>query len=83
MKKLFLAIRHKLIHGILEQAVKEGKISTNVATQATTPKVPKHRGDYFEIEEIVKIGKALDEQLFKWSVFKYLLIDTTPEGARF
>lgn len=70
---------HRLIHAILEQAVKEGIIQFNPADGATPPKQPKHEADFFEIEDVIRIREVLLKEPLKWRVIVYLLIDT---GAR-
>lgn len=70
---------HRLIHGILKQAVSENLISRNPADFATPPKVPKREAEFFEIEEVIAIGKALSEEPLKWQAITNLMIDT---GAR-
>ncbi|GLC79210.1 site-specific integrase [Lacrimispora brassicae] len=70
---------HRLIHAILAQAVKEGIIHFNPADGATPPKQPKHEADFFEIDDVIRIRKALHEESLKWQAIVFLLIDT---GAR-
>ena len=67
---------HSFIHAVLEQAVKEGCINRNIADQATPPKAKKHEAEFFEIEDILKIKAALDNEPFKYRLATYLLIDT-------
>lgn len=67
---------HSFIHTVLEQAVKEGCINRNIADQATPPKNPKHEAEFFEVEEILKIKAALDQEPMKYRIATYLLIST-------
>jgi integrase len=70
---------HRLIHTILKQARKERVVTTNAAEEATPPKVQKNEAAFFEIEEIIAIRKALNEQAMHWRTATMLFIDT---GAR-
>lgn len=70
---------HRLMHSILQQALSEKIISRNPADFATKPKVPKHEADFFEIDDVIRIGKALSQEPLKWRIITHLLIDT---GAR-
>lgn len=70
---------HKLIHSVLQQATSENIIQKNPADFAKPPKVSKHEADFFEINEVIAIGKALAKEQLKWQAITNLLIDT---GAR-
>lgn len=70
---------HRLIHAILQQAVKEGLVIRNVAESATPPKSPKKEAEFFEIDEVIAIGQALKMEPIKWQAITNLLVDT---GAR-
>ena len=67
---------HSFISSVLEFAVKKGFLNRNVALQATPPKKPKNEAEFFEIEEILAIKKALDTEPLKYRLATYLLIDT-------
>lgn len=67
---------HSFIHTVLEQAVKEGCINRNIADQATPPKNQRHEAEFFEIDEILKIKSALDQEPMKYRIATYLLIST-------
>ena len=70
---------HRFIHSVLAQAVKEGHLQNNVCDRATPPEVPKHEAEFFELEEVLAISKALQEAPIKWQAIVNLLVDT---GAR-
>ena len=70
---------HRLLHAIFAQALKEGYVSRNIVEMTTPPKAPKHEAKFFEIEEVIAIGKALKTEPLKWQAITELMIDT---GAR-
>ena len=67
---------HNFIHAVLEKAMREGCVSQNIADRVTPPKMDKHEAEFFELEEILKIKEALDEEPFKYRVATYLLMET-------
>ena len=67
---------HSFISSVLEFGVKKGFLNRNVALQATPPKKPKTEAEFFEIDEILKIKEALNEEPLKYRLATYLLIDT-------
>lgn len=67
---------HALIHAIMSLAHKEGFVNQNIADFATPPKVSKKEAEFFEIDEVIAIGKALHEEALKWQVITNLLVDT-------
>lgn len=67
---------HSFICSVLEFAVKKGFINRNVALQATPPKKPKAEAEFFEIDEILRIKEALEDEPLKYRLATYLLIDT-------
>lgn len=70
---------HRLIHVVLEQAVKEGLIPFNVADRVTLPKVTHKEVSYFQPEQVAAIRDALDNEPIKWKTMVHLLLIT---GAR-
>jgi len=70
---------HRLIHTILEQAVKEMIIQYNVAEKATAPNYKRKEARHYEIEDIQNIVYYLEKEPLKWQVALNLLIYT---GAR-
>lgn len=67
---------HSFISSVLEFAVKKGFLNRNIALQATPPKKTKTEAEFFEIDEILTIKKALDNEPLKYRLATYLLIDT-------
>ena len=53
---------HRLIHTVLEQAVKEGLIPFNPASRVDLPKVKKHEVNYFSTETVARIREALETE---------------------
>ena len=51
---------HRLIHTVLDQALKEGLVAVNVADRATPPKVEQKDVNYFQPEQVVSIREALE-----------------------
>jgi integrase len=70
---------HRVIHMIFAQAVKEHIFMYNIADTATPPKADKHEAEFFELEDVLMIRDALQQQPLKWQAITDLLIDT---GAR-
>lgn len=70
---------HRLIHSVLEMAVKEGVIPYNVADRVTLPKATKKEIECFQPEEIARIRDALEREPLKWKTLTHLLLIT---GAR-
>lgn len=70
---------HRLIHVVLEQAVKEGLIPFNVADRVTLPKVTRKEVAYFQPEQVAAIRDALENEPIKWKTLVHLLLIT---GAR-
>ena len=70
---------HRLIHTVLEQAVKEGLIPFNPASRATLPTVKKKNVNYFSASTVVAIRDALEEEPMKWKTLVHLYMIT---GAR-
>lgn len=70
---------HRLIHTVLDQAVKEGLVPYNVADRATLPKVQKKEVNYFQPEQVAAIRDALEEEPLKWKTLAHLFLIT---GAR-
>lgn len=53
---------HRLIHTVLEQAVREGLIPFNPADKVERPKVEDKDAHFFRIKEIRAIKKAMREE---------------------
>ena len=70
---------HRLIHTVLDQAVKEGLVAVNVADRSTPPKVEQKDVNYFQPEQVAAIREALEEEPIKWRTLVHLLLIT---GAR-
>ena len=70
---------HRLIHTVLEQAVKEGLVPFNVASRATLPKASQKKANYFSETTVVAIRDALEEEPAKWKMLVHLYMIT---GAR-
>lgn len=70
---------HRLIHTVLEQAVKEGLIPFNPADRVELPKAERKEVNYFQAEEVKAIAEALQTEPIKWQTMTHLLLIT---GAR-
>ena len=70
---------HRLIHTVLEMAVKEGLIPFNPADRVTLPKVVKKEIECFQPEEVAAIREALETEPLKWKALTHMLLIT---GAR-
>ena len=70
---------HRLIHTVLQQAVKERLIPFNPASLAELPKAEKKEVQYFQPEEIAAIRDALELEPLKWKTLTHLFLIT---GAR-
>ena len=70
---------HRLIHTVLDQALKEGLVTVNVADRATPPKVEQRDVNYFQPEQVAAIREALELAPLKWKTLVHLLLIT---GAR-
>ena len=70
---------HRLIHTVLDQAVKEGLVAVNVADRATPPKMEQKDVNYFQPEQVAAIREALEQEPVKWKTLVHLLLIT---GAR-
>ena len=70
---------HRLIHTVLDQALKEGLVAVNVADRATPPKMEQKDVNYFQPEQVVSIREALELEPIKWRTLVHLLLIT---GAR-
>lgn len=70
---------HRLIHTVLDQALKEGLVAVNVADRATPPKMEQKDVNYFQPEQVTAIREALEQEPVKWRTLVHLLLIT---GAR-
>ena len=70
---------HRLIHTVLDQALKEGLVAVNVADRATPPKMEQKDVNYFQPEQVAEIREALEQEPVKWKTLVHLLLIT---GAR-
>lgn len=70
---------HRLIHTVLEQAVKEGLIPFNPANRVELPKAERKEVNYFQADEVKAIAEALQAEPIKWQTITHLLLIT---GAR-
>lgn len=67
---------HAFIRSVLNIAVKEKLIYENVALDVTPPVIQKSEAEFFELDEVLTIKAALDNEPLKYRVATYLLIDT-------
>lgn len=67
---------HRFIHTVLDQAEREMLVPYNAAAKATPPKLPKHKADYFQPEQIAEILDKLEEEPIKWRTITHLLLVT-------
>ncbi len=70
---------HRLIHTVLEQALKEGLVIFNAADRVTLPKAERKEVSYFQISEVIAIREALELEPIKWKTITHLFLIT---GAR-
>ena len=70
---------HRLIHTVLDQALKEGLVAVNVSDRSTPPKVSQRDVNYFQPEQVTAIREALETEPIKWRTLVHLLLIT---GAR-
>lgn len=70
---------HRLISVVLEQAVKEGLVSFNVASRAVLPKMERKEVTYFQPAQVSAIREALEDEPIKWQTITHLFLIT---GAR-
>lgn len=70
---------HRLIHTVLEQAMREGLIPVNPADRVTLPKAEHKEVNYFQPEQVHAIREALEAEPIKWKTLTHLLLIT---GAR-
>lgn len=72
---------HRLIHAILEQAVREGVAVFNCADRVESPKREKHDPAYFQPEEIKAILEASDAEPEQWRLLiRFLLASGCRRG---
>ena len=67
---------HKFIHAVLKQAKREKVVRENVSEDALPPSVKKKKADFFEIDEIISIREALENEPLKYRIMVYLLVDS-------
>lgn len=65
---------HRVIHSVLEMAVKENLIPYNPAARALPPKSIAPKADYLEIEQVTHIMNLLEDEPLKWRTIVNLLI---------
>ncbi len=70
---------HRLIHTVMEQAIKEGMIPYNPADRVMLPRAEHKEVNYFQPEQIAAIREALKEEPFRWQMLTHMLLIT---GAR-
>ena len=70
---------HRLISTVLDQALKDGLVSVNVAERATLPKLKHKEVDFYEPETLISILDALEDEPIKWRVLVHLFVMS---GAR-
>lgn len=70
---------HRLISSVLEQAVKEGLVPSNIAHRADPPKVTKKDVNYFQPDQVKDIISAAENEPINKRMFIHLLLVT---GAR-
>ena len=67
---------HRLIRTILAQAEKEMLVPYNAAAKATPPKPAKQAANYFQVNDVIRIREALEQEPLKWKVATHLLLIT-------
>jgi integrase len=67
---------HKFISSILREAEKEMIIPYNPANKARPPKLGVYKPNYFQIEDVEKITKALEHEPIKWRTMIHLFLVT-------
>lgn len=67
---------HNFIHGMIDMAYAEGVVRENIADKARPPRADRKEAEFFEIEEILRIREALDQEPMKYKAILYLLIET-------
>lgn len=67
---------HRFIHTILDQAEREMLVPYNAAAKAVPPKLPQHKADYFQPEQITEILDSLEMEPIKWRTITHLLLVT-------
>lgn len=67
---------HRLIRTILNQAEREMLVPYNAAAKATPPKVKQKEVNYFQVDDIIRIREALEQEPIKWKVATHLLLLT-------
>lgn len=70
---------HRLVHIVLEQAVREGLVPFNVADRVEPPKAERKDVNYYQPEEVAAIREALETEPIQMRTFVHLLLIT---GAR-
>ena len=70
---------HRLIHTVLEQAVKESLIPFNPASRADLPAAERKKVNYFSEATVIAIRDALEDEPMKWKTLVHLFLIT---GAR-
>lgn len=70
---------HRFISTVLAQAVRDGILLYNPASNAIPPRVKQKPANYFEIEEVERIRDCLEQEPIKWKTAVHLLLIT---GAR-
>lgn len=65
---------HRLISTVLQQAVKEGLVPFNAASNATLPKMERHQVNYFQPQEVEAIRDALESEPLKWKTMVHLFL---------
>ena len=67
---------HRFLHAMLAFAAIEGSISNNPADIATPPKREQHEAEWFEMEEIMDIRDAIEQEPMKYRVMFVFLAET-------
>ena len=67
---------HRLIHTVLEQAVKESLIPFNPADRVNLPKAERKEVTYFQPVQIAAIRDALETEPLKWKTITHLFLIT-------
>ncbi|MEG1564421.1 MAG: site-specific integrase [Bacteroides sp.] len=67
---------HRLIHTVLSQAEREMVVPYNAAAKATPPKVTQKEVNYFQIDDILRIRTALEQEPIRWRLATHLLLIT-------
>lgn len=67
---------HTFIHAVLKLAKKEEIVTVNVADNASPPKLKRAKAKFLEVDELIQIREALDNEPIKYKIMISILTDT-------